>query len=355
MREYGVAVVGCGIGRMHVEAWRTLPGRFAVRAVCDLDAARAEALAREFAIPDATTDYAALLAREDVDVIDICTPSASHAALAAAALEAGKHVVLEKPLAGSLAEADRLAAAASRSRGRLMPIFQYRWGNGLLKLRHLMAKGIAGRLHFSTVETLWKRGPAYYANPWRGKWKTELGGCLTTHAIHAHDILLQVAGPIASVFARTATRINAIEVEDCAAAALEMADGSLATLSVTLGAASEISRLRFCFDGFTAESGGPPYSPGSEPWRFEPATPAVGAAIEAALADFVAKPERFAGQFADFHAALESGAAMPVTLADARAAVELLTALYHSAATGAAVALPIGPDHPRYRGWQPPG
>ena len=84
-----------------------------------------------------------------------------------------------------------------------------------------------------------------------------------------------------------------------------------------------------------------------------PATPEIGARIEAALADFRPKPERFAGQFADFHVALETGGELPVTLADARASVELLTALYHSAATGDAVALPLAPDHPRYRGWQP--
>jgi predicted dehydrogenase len=353
VREYGVAVVGCGVGKLHLEAWRTLPGRFAVRALCDLDEAKAASLAKEFGVAEATADLATLLRRDDLDVIDICTPSATHVALAEAALGAGRHVVLEKPLAGSLAEADRLVAAAARARARLMPVFQYRWGNGLLKLRHLRAKGLGGRLRFSTVETLWKRGPDYYANPWRGRWKTELGGCLTTHAIHAHDLLRWVAGPIRSVFARTATRINAIEVEDCAAASLEMADGSLATLAVTLGAASEISRLRFCFDDFTAESSTTAYSPGSEPWTFQPATPAAGAAIEAALADFRPKPERFAGQFADFHDALENGGAMPVTVDEARASVELLTALYHSAATGEAVALPLGPGHPRYRGWQP--
>ena len=353
MREYGVAVVGCGVGKLHVEAWRSLPGRFAVRALCDLDEKRARALATEFGIADATRDLAALLRRDDVEIVDICTPSGTHVELAEAALAAGKHVVLEKPLAGSLAEADRLAASAARARGKLMPIFQYRWGNGLLKLRHLMAKGLAGSLRFSTVETLWKRGPDYYANPWRGRWATELGGCLTTHAIHAHDILRWVAGPIRSVFARTATRVNAIEVEDCAAASLELADGSLATLAVTLGAASEISRLRFCFENFTAESSTAAYSPGSEPWSFQPATPAIGAAIEAALADFRPKPERFAGQFRDFHDALTSGGAMPVTIDEGRASIELLTALYHSAATGAAVALPLAPDHPRYRGWQP--
>ncbi|MBI3706808.1 MAG: Gfo/Idh/MocA family oxidoreductase [Proteobacteria bacterium] len=353
MREYGVAVVGCGVGRMHIEAWKTLPGRFAVRSTCDVKSDVARRVADEFGIADATADFAAVLRRGDVDIVDICTPSATHGALAEAALAAGKHVVCEKPLAGSLAEVDRLKAAASRAKGRLMPIFQYRYGNGLLKLRHLMAKGLTGRLYLSTVETLWRREPAYYANPWRGKWKTELGGTLTTHAIHAHDILCWVAGPVRSVFARTATRVNAIEVEDCAAAALTLADGSLATLSVTVGAATDTSRLRFCFEHLTAESSAAPYTPGSEPWTFTPAGSEIGARIDAALADFRPKAERFAGQFADFHAALESGGKLPITVDDARAAIELLTALYHSAAAGAAVDLPLAADHPKYGGWQP--
>jgi predicted dehydrogenase len=353
MRNYGVAVVGGGVGRMHIEAWQTLPDKFTVRSVCDLKEDVARKVADQFGVADIDTDFAALLQRKDIDIVDICTPSATHGPLVEQALAAGKHVVCEKPLAGSLEEADRVIKAAAHAKGRLMPIFQYRYGNGLRKLRHLIDRGLTGKLYFSTVETLWKRRPAYYNNPWRGKWKTELGGTLTTHAIHAHDLLCWVAGPVRSVFARTTTRVNPIEVEDCAAVSLEMADGSLATLSVTIGATTEISKLRFCFENVTAESGGSQYSPGSEPWTFTPETPEIGAKIAAALADFEPKPERFAGQFLDFHAALESGGKLPITTDDARASIELLTALYHSAATGAAVALPIGPAHPKYAGWQP--
>jgi predicted dehydrogenase len=353
MREYTVAVVGCGVGKLHLEAWKALPGKFSVRVVCDLNADAARQVAEKFGVPETATDLAQVLRRADIDVVDICTPSGTHAALSTQALAAGKHVVCEKPLAGSLAEADDLIAASSKARGQLMPIFQYRYGNGVRKLRHLMNKGIPGRLYLSTIETLWKRLPAYYDNPWRGRWKTELGGTLTTHAIHAHDLLCWIAGPPRSAFARTATLVNKIEVEDCAAAALTMADGSLATLSVTVGAMSELSRLRFCFEHLTAESSTAPYSPGSEPWTFIPANDEVAQRIDAALADFEPKKERFAGQFEDFHAALENGAELPITVGDARTSIELLTALYHSAATGTAVDLPLPPDHPRYGGWQP--
>src|SRR5262245_22077059 len=146
MREYRVGVVGCGVGKIHVEAWSKLPGRFKVQAVCDLKREAGEKVAQEFGVPDILTDFAALLARPDIDVIDICTPSSTHVALAEQALALGKHVVLEKPMAGSLAEADRLIAAANRARGRLMPIFQYRYGNGVRKLKQLIANGVTGRL-----------------------------------------------------------------------------------------------------------------------------------------------------------------------------------------------------------------
>ena len=201
------------------------------------------------------------------------------------------------------------------------------------------------------METHWRRLPAYYANPWRGRWATELGGCLVTHAIHNHDMLTMILGPVRSVYARTATRVNPIETEDCAAAMLEMADGSFATLSVTLGAEEDMSRLRFCFEGLTVESNHSPYNPGTAPWRFIAADPERQQAIDAAVAEVAPAPERYAGQFLRLHKALTEGGPLPVSIADARPSLELLTAAYHSARTGAAVQLPIGRDHPLYAGW----
>ncbi len=353
MRNYGVAVVGGGVGKIHIEAWQALPEKFTVRCICDLKAETARAVAEKYSLPSIVTDLAEVLRRDDIDIVDICTPSSIRVEPVEAALAAGKHVVCEKPLAGSLADIDRVERAAAAARGRLMPIFQYRYGNGVRKLRHLIDKGLAGRLYLSTIETLWRRGAAYYAVPWRGKWQTELGGTLTTHAIHAHDLLCWLAGPIHSVFARTATRVvPTIEVEDCAAASLEMADGSLATLSVTIGAATDTSRLRFCFENFTAESCTSPYSPGSEPWTFTPASPEIGERLAAALVDFMPKRERFAGQFEDFHAALEGGGPLPITIDDSRRSIELLTALYASARSNSPEALPVTKSHPGYRGWQ---
>jgi predicted dehydrogenase len=154
------------------------------------------------------------------------------------------------------------------------------------------------------------------------------------HAIHNHDLMTWLMGPVASVFAHTATRVNPVEVEDCAVANLVMESGALASLAATLGSHREISRLRLCFEHVTFESAHAPYSPGDEPWEIIPASPEAEARIAAALADYRPVQSGYVGQFAAYHAALTTDAASPVMLADARSSLELATALYHSAATG---------------------
>jgi predicted dehydrogenase len=346
-----VAVVGGGIGTQHIDALLELPEQFQLVAFCDIDPAKAEAVADRYGIGSAMTSYEELLARDDIDIVDICTPSGLHVAQTRAALKAGKHVICEKPLAGSLAEVDELAALAEAMGKHVSPIFQYRFGNGFRRLLHLRDKGLLGKSYLATIETHWRRGAKYYATPWRGRFGTELGGCLVTHAIHAHDMLVHALGPIRSVHARTATRVNPIETEDCAVVSLELADGALAALSVTMGAALEHSRLRFYFEKVTVESNLSPYRPHLDPWRFETADEASRTAIEAGLADFTPLPEHFAGQFSRLHAALTGDAPPPVTIADSRVSLELLTAAYDSARTGDSVSLPIGPGHPYYYGW----
>jgi predicted dehydrogenase len=355
-RRLTAAVVGLGIGRNHLQAYQALPQHFEIMAVCDLDRAKAETAKAEFGAGVAITDFTELLRTPGLDIIDICTPPNTHRALIVEALATGKHVICEKPLTGSLADFDVIAAAAKDARGTLSPIFQYRFGNGLQKLKVLQAKGLCGTPYLTTVETSWRREADYYDIAWRGKWATELGGCCLTQAIHAHDILSYVNGPIKNVYARATTRVNPIEVEDCAAVAVEMANGSLATLAVTLGAAEELSRLRFMFQHMTVESRSVhPYRIGDDPWHFKGKTPAIDTAIAAACADFKPSEQSFAGQLTRIHAAIVDGGQLPVTLDDARASLELITAIYHSAESGTAVTLPIPQTHPKYANWMPAG
>src|ERR1700730_8986937 len=177
-----------------------------------------------------------------------------------------------------------------------MPIFQYRFGHGLQKLKLLIAAGLDGTPYLATVETAWRRRAAYYAVAWRGKWATERGGALLGHAIHAHDMLCYALGPAQRVLAYTTTRVNPIEVEDCAAIALEMADGSAASLGVTLGSAAEITRHRFSFSGLVAESNTRPYTNSGNPWTFVGDTPELTEQIAATLSAFQPLPEHYAGQ-----------------------------------------------------------
>src|SRR5690606_18016634 len=349
-----VAVVRCVIGRTHIlEGYLPNSDRYRVVALCDVNAERLSALAGEFDIERRCTTFDEVLAMDDIDVVDICTPASIHYGQIMAALAAGKHVICEKPLVGSLKEIDEVIAAEKRSKGKLMPIFQYRYGDGVMKARKIIDAGIAGKPYVGTAETFWQRLPEYYQVAWRGKWATELGGVLMSHSIHIHDMLMWLMGRPAALFGRVATRIHDIEVEDCASASLEMESGALASLTATLGAREEISRLHLAFENVTFESSHFPYSLGDDPWRIVPRDEKVKAEIDALLSGWKPVPRRFAGQMRDFHTAIVEGREPPVTTSDARAALELVAAFYHSARTREEARFPIGSDHPYYESWIP--
>lgn len=355
-----VAIVGAGIGAQHLTGWLANGEAAEVAVICDLDESRAAPLAataRE-AGHDTRTDASLdrVLADPSIDIVDVCLPPRLHLDAIRQALAHGHHVVCEKPLVASLAEADEVARAASAANRNVMPVFQYRFGAGLGKLLALIDADLAGRPLVATLETHWRRDADYYGVPWRGRWASELGGAIVGHAIHAHDLLTRVLGPIAAVQATLATRVNDIEVDDCAAIALTLANGALATSSVTLGAADDRSRLRFCFERLSAESGLDPYNPAAGEWTFQPRVPAaqgdeVQRRIDAVIAAYPPHRDGYARQFDRFLAALGNGSPPPVTLADARASLELVTAIYASDASGERIALPLGTDAPGYGDW----
>ncbi len=348
---YRVAVVGLGIGQEHLRHWQELPDLFELVAVCDSDQARREQVAGRYSL-SAFSSFAALL-EADVDIIDICTPPYLHYQMAEAALSAGRHVVCEKPLVNSLAEADALIELEAQTGYRLMPISQYRFSAGIQRLHYLAEQGLTGKPFVASAETHWQRGDAYYAAPWRGRWDTERGGVLLGHALHIHDLLCFVLGDVESVHAAVSTRVNPIETEDCAAVSLRMRSGALVTSSATLGSRQEISRLRFCFEHFSVESSLSPYDPGAEPWHYQFADDATASRIQAALADFEPPSPGYRGQFEGLYAALARGTPLPVSSRDARRALELVTAFYASSRENSAIKLPITASQPGYQDWRP--
>ncbi|SFB76584.1 Gfo/Idh/MocA family protein [Tropicimonas isoalkanivorans] len=346
------AIIGAGIGREHLEGYLDLPHQFAVTWICDLNLARAEEIADPHGIQVAR-NLANVLADPDVDLVDICLPPHLHYKAAKAALKAGKHVVCEKPMVPSLAEAESLIATAQAAGRVLSPVFQYRYGPAMAQIEALRTAGLLGRPYAASVETHWNRGPDYYATSWRGTWAGENGGAVLGHAIHNHDLLTALLGPVREVQATVATRVNAIETEDCAAIALRFESGALATSSITLGAATDTTRIRICWEGVTAESGTEPYAPMAQPWTFTARAPVEQSQVDDVLAGVRPSRTRFAGYFEALADRLQGREAQAVTPEDGRRSVELVAAIYNAARTGQAEYLPLAEDHPLYYGWAP--
>jgi predicted dehydrogenase len=332
-----VGVVGLGIGQAHLLAYVLAPELFEVVAIADTDAERRERAASDWGV-EAVASLDELLAL-DLDVVDLCTPPALHESQCVAALNSGAHVICEKPLVADLDALDRLVAAEAAAPGRLMPIFQYRFAPGIARMKAVADAGLCGQLYLATSETSWLRGDDYYAAPWRGTVAGEGGGAVFGHGTHAHDLLSYVAGPLTSITGQVATLVNDIETEDCATGFGRTAGGGLMSMAVTLGSIREITRLRFCFEHVTAESALDPYEPGNEPWTFDWASTSLAGQADEIWAAMPAAPSGFSGQLAAFHRAVTEGSPLPVTLADARRALELVSGWYESARTGRPVSL----------------
>ncbi|WP_299371866.1 Gfo/Idh/MocA family oxidoreductase [uncultured Tateyamaria sp.] len=344
-----VAILGGGIGAQHLDAYRALPG-FEVTHLVDQDAERCAALCTG-GITGLTGIEDALVA--DVDLIDICLPPHMHAPVTVAALEAGKHVICEKPLATSMAQIAQMRAAALAAGRQVFPVFQYRFGPAFAALAALREAGLLGAPRAASLETHWNRGADYYAVPWRGTWAGEQGGAVLGHAIHAHDLLSHVMAPVTGLTARLGTLVNPIETDDTAAILFELAGGALATSSVTLGSATDETRLRLVYEHLTATSGTVPYAPAEGTWRFEARDLAMQAQVDGIVADCAGTPSGFAGFLDHVARALAGQPNSAVTFDAGAASVALVTAIYTSHRTKAHVDLPLPDAHPMTQGWHP--
>lgn len=351
--QYSIAILGAGIGAEHLDGLRQLTRAYRVAWICDLDQARAEALAATCGA-QVTTDMTTVFTDPEVDIVDVCLPPSLHVPVTLQALAAGKHVICEKPIAASLRDVDRIEAAADAVGRQVFPVFQYRYGISTRTLDSLIKGNLLGPLRMATLETHWNRGADYYAVPWRGTVSYEMGGAVLSHAIHIHDLICKIAGPIARVSATTTTAINPIETEDCAAIWMQAKSGALITSSITLGGATDHTRLRLVFEKATIETGTAPYGPAAQTWTYQARIPADQACIDAAIDGEMLKPgphlNGFAGYFATVAAALDGRHDM-VGLADGRRSIELASAIYASASCGRAVSLPMDPAHSFYDGW----
>ncbi|HEV2528620.1 MAG TPA: Gfo/Idh/MocA family oxidoreductase [Thermomicrobiales bacterium] len=190
-------------------------------------------------------DYRELLQRPDIDLVAVCTPSGDHAAQALAALEAGKGVVVEKPLALSVQDGAAVVRAARERNLFLSVVSQRRTEPACRALRDALVGGHLGRPVLAEALVRWSRDQRYYdAAPWRGTRSMD-GGVLLNQAIHAIDLIVWLLGPVAEVSGATATLVRRIEAEDTAAATLRFVGGAIgviaATTAVTPGSPAELN------------------------------------------------------------------------------------------------------------------
>lgn len=200
------------------------------------DPDRFDALSARFGVP--CVSEADLLAAPDVDVICLCTPSGQHADQAVAAARAGKHVLVEKPMALSRADADRMIAACDAAGVQLGVTLQRRAEPLFTQVHAAIAAGDLGDLTLAVVTMPYFRPPAYFDQAeWRGTWALDGGGVLMNQGIHLVDLLIWIMGDPVSVQAYGGTLHRDIEVEDTLAAVMKFANGSLATITATTTAA----------------------------------------------------------------------------------------------------------------------
>jgi predicted dehydrogenase len=218
-------LIGCGrVAPRHAESLLSLPGAQLV-AVADVRESRAERFAAQYHA-FAHTDYHALLARQDVDVVNICTPSGLHAQMAVEAMQAGKHVIVEKPIALTLHDADRMIGAARVYGLKLCVVLQNRYNRPMQDLKHVVESGMLGRLLLGNATVRWYRPQEYYEDGWHGTWAMD-GGALMNQSIHHIDALQWLLGRPESVFAYSATLAHRMEAEDIGVASIRFHGGTL--------------------------------------------------------------------------------------------------------------------------------
>ncbi|MCI0474935.1 MAG: Gfo/Idh/MocA family oxidoreductase, partial [Anaerolineales bacterium] len=217
----GFAIIGVGnIAPIHATAIRNTPDAQIV-AVCTRDETRGRAFVEKFG-GKYFSDYRAVLARDDVDAIALCTPHDLHAPMTLDAARAHKHILVEKPMARNVAECDAMIDAAQRAGVTLGVVFQMRFDPLTRKLKALIDDGKLGRLIWTTTNALWFRTDEYYrSGAWRGTWEREGGGVLINQGVHVVDLMLYLTGMPTRITAQTRTLNHQIEVEDAALAILE--------------------------------------------------------------------------------------------------------------------------------------
>jgi predicted dehydrogenase len=348
----GFGIIGCGmIANFHAKAIADIKGAKLV--ACQ---SATFASAEKFAAAQGCKAYERLedmLADPAVDVVTICTPSGAHMEPAVAAANAGKHVIIEKPLEITLDRCDKIIAACEKNKVVCSTIFPSRFHEPARLIKQAIDQGRFGQLTLGDAYVKWFRTQQYYdGGKWRGTWKLDGGGALMNQAIHSVDLLTYFMGPVQRISAMTATLAHErIEVEDVATAALTFESGALGTIEATTAAwPGHLKKLDIC----GSEGSATMIEEDITFWEFAKKKKSD----EKLVAAMAGKTKTGGGaadpkaighhghthQFKDVLDAIKKGRPPAIDGPEGRRSVEIILAIYKSAETGKAVELPLAKD-----------
>jgi UDP-N-acetyl-2-amino-2-deoxyglucuronate dehydrogenase len=325
------AIVGCGhIAHKHAESIKLAQDAH-LYAVCDTNCNSLD----DFIVKTGTlgySDYSEMLDNPKIDVVNICTPSGLHEKLAVQAANAGKHLIIEKPVALSLEAVDRIQEACLRNGVKCAVVHPNRFRPAIVELKKMIDQGKFGTISHVNATVRWNRNQAYYDQAqWRGT-KAMDGGVLMNQAIHNLDLLLWLMGPVKHIQAMTTTRLRNIEAEDVATALLEFENGVVGVVEAasTIYPKNYEESISIFGETGTAVVGGPTAS-WIKHWAFEDS---IQSENEQLIRDIEADPHGISGHqriISDMVDAIRDDREPIISLEDGRNALKLVLDIYEAA------------------------
>ncbi len=342
MKKVRIGLIGCGrISKNHLDAVSQIPDAEFV-AVCDSVPEKAKALAEERGITKVYYDHHEMLAKEELDLVSICTPSGMHPEHGVDVANAGVHVLTEKPMAINIAAADRLIKACDDNHVHLFVVKQNRLNSTMQLLKRAVENNRFGRIYMAQANVFWQRPQAYYdMEKWRGTWEFD-GGAYMNQASHYVDAMYWLLGNVDSVSAFTATMARNIEAEDTGSAILHFRNGIIASINVTMLTYPKNfeGSITIIGENGTVKVGGVAVNK-IEKWEFEEYDDDDRIALDS---NYIPPNIYGFGHNPYYRNVIDTllRRAVPSTDGrDGRKSVEIIQAIYRSAKTGKRVSLPL--------------
>ncbi|HOB91519.1 MAG: Gfo/Idh/MocA family oxidoreductase [Bacillota bacterium] len=351
MKKYRFGIIGCGvIYQVHARAINALEDAELV-AIADVveEKARDAALNRSYgANPDIYTDYRKMLERDDIDIVSICTPSGMHADMACDCMEAGKHVIVEKPMDVTLKACDKFIETWKRTGKYATVISQHRFSEDVQRLKKAIDEGWFGKIALIDSYTKWYRSHEYYkSGDWRATWELDGGGALMNQSVHYVDLMQWMVGDVESLYGNCANVWHDIVVEDTAVATIRFKDGTIGSLEGTTAANPGLKQELHVMGEFGTVS---IVESRIKVWKFVNRDTEIEQAVSTQDGSGGSSDpasinrDLHTRQYRDFLDAINAGTSPLITPVEARKPVEIILAVYESSRTGQPVKLPLDPE-----------